>query len=704
LGIIQTALEKAKSSRRFLMRAKNIFPIILIIVLVVPVGSQTDIQLLDQKVVKEILNEISGIRAKEYVTGISQFNRTDGAYENTGYEKAVDYVMSHLNKAGLQDVELLLYPSDGAVSHGTWLSHPGFKVKSAQLSVIRPVKEKWCDFSVTAVSLMPYSNGNGVYEGEVIYVGKGTSEKDYEGKDVEGKIVFADRADVGQTMREAVIKRGALGIIAAFSGNKRLAEYPSAAEVNRIYLKAEERKKASWGFSLSRVQTEKLRQLLKRKTKVVMRAEIYAETFSGNMAIISTAIKGSTYPDQEIVFMAHLDHYKPGACDNASGCAGLIETAATLTKLIDNGKLPQPLRTIRFLWVPELEGMAAYIENNKETAKKGIIGINFDMIGEDTRICQTVMQITRAPLSRPSFLDGLIEHYASFVDRLGILTRVGPNNMFSYRIVDYMGGSDHLLFNDSQIGVPSTMFVHLNNRFWHTSLDTPDKIDPAEMKRSIMLGLCMGWTAANYSDDQVYDLLELTYRSAERRMERYALKYIGRLKKSSSRNIHTTHRNIQKYLEILLDNGIQSLSSVLVNLPNRKENSETIEKYRVLLQKYAEIQKLRITNYYINLCLKKGIETQDVAFSELEKECSAIIPLRLIGQSLGTKAAFEMFSAQNLGSISGYDMLSEMLNFSDGKNSLLKIRDAVSAQYREISLKWIKSLFEILKENGIVRY
>ena len=110
------------------MSIKKAFAFILAALLAIPAGSQTDIRLLDQKIVKEILNEISGIRAKEYVTGISQFNRTDGAYEDTGYEKAVDYVMSRLKIAGLHDVELLLFPSDGAVSHGTWLSHPGFRV------------------------------------------------------------------------------------------------------------------------------------------------------------------------------------------------------------------------------------------------------------------------------------------------------------------------------------------------------------------------------------------------------------------------------------------------------------------------------------------------------------------------------------------------------------------------------------------------
>ncbi len=81
---------------------------------------------------------------------------------------------------------------------------------------------------------------------------------------------------------------------------------------------------------MSKVQTENLKNLQDANRKITARAEVHAETFAGHMPVISSAIRGSRFPEQEIICMAHLDHYKPGANDNASGSAGMLEMATTL--------------------------------------------------------------------------------------------------------------------------------------------------------------------------------------------------------------------------------------------------------------------------------------------------------------------------------------------------------------------------------------
>ena len=60
--------------------------------------------------------------------------------------------------------------------------------------------------------------------------------------------------------------------------------------------------------------------------------------------------------EEEIAFSCHLDHQTAGANDNASGCVTILEVARTLQKLIAEGKLARPARTIRFIWPPEIEG------------------------------------------------------------------------------------------------------------------------------------------------------------------------------------------------------------------------------------------------------------------------------------------------------------------------------------------------------------
>jgi len=686
------------------MRIKKFVFLLLSTAAAAVLFGQADFRLLDKGVYRALRDEISGVRAMDYIRGISRFNRTDGAFEGTGYEKAVSYVMDILEESGVAEIKLHTYLSDGVESYGSWRSNPGFRIHSARLYLIKPSRSKWCDTSETTVALMPYSNGQGVEEAEVVFVGKGASDKDYEGREVEGKIVFAEHGDAAAVMRQAVQKRGAAGIVMGSSSKKSLVEFPSLVEVNRLYLSGEETRNSKWGFSLSRVQTETLKNLLESERKVVMRAEVHAETFSGHMPVISAVIKGSEYPDQEIIYMAHLDHYKPGANDNASGCAGLVELASTFTRLIGEGRIPRPLRTIRFLWVPEWEGTAAYIEKNADTVQKGVIGINMDMIGANLQNSQSFLSISRTPLSGPSFLDALVEYYTDYVDRMRITTEMGSNSTFNYRVVDYMGGSDHMMFCDAQIGVPSMMMCNIGDRFWHTSFDVPENIDPTEMERSILLAAFVGWTAASYGEQILGVLSELTLHSLIGRIESRALEYSARLHRSGEKKLHRMHGNIQSYYDFLYDYGSGCFAAISDNLPADKTPSSGFHEEKEILKRYVDLQRKRTECVYRTLCRMKETEPRKAELSAMETECSRIFPKRLTSQSLSFRIVREVLRDNGIFPFLSYDMVWEMMNFADGGHNLLQIRNAMCAQFREVGIKPVKVVFDALKEQGWIGY
>ncbi len=73
---------------------------------------------------------------------------------------------------------------------------------------------------------------------------------------------------------------------------------------------------------------------------------------------------------------------KQGANDNKSGSAGILEVARILHTLIDEGRIPRPKRTIRFLWGPEFSGTGPWVESNKDLMEKTLANINMDMVGE----------------------------------------------------------------------------------------------------------------------------------------------------------------------------------------------------------------------------------------------------------------------------------------------------------------------------------
>ena len=48
-------------------------------------------------------------------------------------------------------------------------------------------------------------------------------------------------------------------------------------------------------------------------------------------------------------------------------------------------------------------------------------------------------------------------------------------------------------------------------------------------------------------------------------------------------------------------------------------------------------------------------------------------------------------------------MTYEILNFVDGKRSILDIRNAVSAEYEPVPVEWVTEFLDVLSKAGVVR-
>src|SRR4029434_9607004 len=114
-------------------------------------------------------------------------------------------------------------------------------------------------------------------------------------------------------------------------------------------------------------------------------------------APLAATIPGSDPAAGEIVFSCHLDHEKPGANDNASGCAAILEIARTLNTLMGSKTIPRPSRTIRFVWPSEMTGTIAYLTKYPEIAGRIRAAIHLDMVGGDPFITKSILHVTRSP-------------------------------------------------------------------------------------------------------------------------------------------------------------------------------------------------------------------------------------------------------------------------------------------------------------------
>src|SRR4029077_18864521 len=282
---------------------------------------------------------------------------------------------------------------------------------------------------------------------DLVDVGEGTKESDYTGKDVKGKIVLVS-AQPGAVQDLAVGKFGALGIV-SYAQNQKTAWWGEDENLIRWgHLETFSANK-TFAFMVSLKTARGLRERLAKGEEIRLQAVVKAGQHAGNYEVVTATIPGADpkLKEEEIAFSCHLDHQRPGANDNASGCVTILEVARSLQKLIAEGKLARPTRTIRFIWPPEIEGTLALLNSPPTTyrstlevipsydgsTKRAIGGggnltqtgpalakrlkavIHMDMVGGGPET-KAVFHVTRGPMSLPSFVHDVAWAFAEFVN------------------------------------------------------------------------------------------------------------------------------------------------------------------------------------------------------------------------------------------------------------------------------------------------
>ena len=680
-----------------------------------PTHPQDDPNLLQPGLLWNIQEEVSGERAWDMVSKISRFHRIRGAGEGSDYDRCVEWLAREIRKIGLQDVQVKRYTADGFKKYFLWDSLVGWKVQEAELWLIEPEKRLISRFSDQAVSLMPYSQGREI-EADVVFVGQGRSPEDYENKDVRDKIVLALGGRGSQVHAEAVLKRGAAGVLVGPSERIDRLEYADLIEVNRLSPSGEEREKTGFGFSLSRRQVQELLAYFDRGQTVRMKAKVDATLFDGSMPVLEAKIIGQDFPGQEVIVMAHLDHYKPGANDNASGSAGLVEMARNILALVERGDIPALRRTIRFLWVPEMHGTIAYLSEHQDLGQKGIAGLNLDMIGEDYALCHSSFNLTRAPYSVPGYINDVVQNFIPWLDSRNFFAPTGSRHLFHARIRPYGGGSDHVMFNDSAFSIPTPMLGH-GDVFHHTNYDIPDKCDPTEMKRIISLALASALFIANADDQDAMNLArEMFGQACSRMTERTQM---------SVRLIHRYAANPEKRegLSEIYSNAIRYPSvhaqvekanlAEIKELCQQEETKQVIDELARALDNHARTEYEKIDFSHRLFLHRYGIDEKKFRPDEYYRRAAVVIPSRrfkgpLPGSVTRGKMSeeFETWMAENpekVGGSSGSKQF-EIVNLMNGRRRLLRIRDIVSCEFDETDIEYVFRFAQELEKLGLISF
>ncbi len=642
------------------------------------------ISLLDPELWNLLHEELSGELAKEYVIGISRHHRIQGS---RGYRDAAQYVLEQLSDFGFSEPDALIesYPSDGRAQYQTWQSPSGWDIDWAELRMVEPYEERIVGYPEIAMSLITYSNP-GSARAELAWVGSGTSDADYEGKDVAGKIVLATGYG-GEVHRNAVLKHGALAVV-CYLDDDRAKEYPDILAYTGMWPRTEELERVTFGFNISNRQGERLRDLLLSGQRVVLDGRVEGIGLEPYfMDIVVARIPGTERPEEHLVFTAHLDHPKESANDNASGPAALMDIARTLRRLIDTGRLPAPKRSLLFLWVPEHYGTMAYIDGHPEMTGPALGGsylanLNLDMVGENLELLHSKMVITGNPASLPTLLDVVMAEMAAAVDRTNIRTARGSLSEFNYRNTPYSGGSDHTMFIDRKI--PAAMIGHGPDYTHHTTDDTLDKVDPVELERSELLAAAAFWYLANLDSGQALDLANLVYANSSHRLGAAARRAQNSVSTTSPAELPAAWAEAQNVIDASAEHETAALVSVLYF-----NDTEPLSQHVHLMKGFLGKQRDMLGQALQAAVVARGLSA-DTQMPALIYVMDSRVPVRTTRGPLGAGIPENALSDDRLAwyeqegrALSGMVRF-ELVNFIDGERSVSEIRNLLAAEFGPI--------------------
>ena len=653
--------------------------------------------LLPDTVVAALSQELSGETAKRNLEYIARQHRMRGS---RGFRSAAEHIVKQLHDYGIKDARIEQFPADGKTFYGTQKSRPPWDAEFAELWELREENGSWtrhtrlANWDAMPVTLAQDSE-SGEATAELIDVNNGTSESDYAGKDVRGKLVLV-AAQPGAVVSLAVERFGAAGIV-SYAQNQRTAWWAENENLVRWGHLDTFAAKPAFAFMISLKQARNFQTRLARGDKIRLHAIVRAGKHPGFYDVATATIPGAdpNLRNEEIAFSCHLDHQRPGANDNASGSVAILEVARTLNKLINEGKVARPARTIRFIWPPEIEGTIALLNARPEITSRIKAVIHMDMVGGGPET-KAIFHVTRGPASMPSFVNDVAEHFGEFVNEQSAEFAGGasvPYPMFApeggkeplqAEMAEFSLGSDHQVYTDTSFGIPAIYLNDWPDRYIHTNFDTPANVDPTKLKRAAFIGAASAYFLANVKPEDASSILRLLQSHSLRRTSTMLARRSA-LPAAEAANLTRFHLSNERAL-------VDSMERFF-RIPESTRNDATLF--------LTNIQKLTGE-------VKPATDPEGDGRLIFRRNAKLKGPMSAFGYDYftdhyGAERERELRLPRFQGTRgSGGDYSYEVLNLVNGRRTTQDIRDVVSAVYGPVSLELVVEYLRALESIRVI--
>lgn len=668
--------------------------------------------LLDPDVMDEIIGEASGETAWNTIMETGGYNKDRLAEEygdGTFYEAR--YIYDMLLQYGIPGADLVRFPG-GEVWDGV----------EGELWEVSPMRQKLASYQDMRAMLANGSTDADV-TAELVWVGMGTDEE-LDRARVDGKIVVTEGSMSG-VHNAACLERGALGVVNIANGRPNFD--PLQIPWSGIRSRRGGEGDPKFGFFIPPREAEVLKHRLLAGEAITVHAQVEATTQPYELQDPVAHIPGTDPDASEIILSAHLfeGYVKQGANDNKSGSATILEVARTLNTLIEDGRIPRPRRTIRFLWGPEYSGTGPWVQENRDLMEKTLANINMDMVGEWLTLNKAYMRLMRTTYGQPHYINDVMENYYRFVgesnneriqNRSGfykvprrIVAPTGADEPFYYSIETHYGASDHMVFNDWGVQVPGIMMIVWPDQWYHTSGDRIDKADPTQLKRVAIIGAAAAYTVANADDDMAVRLAGEIASNATRRLGHQFIIGQERLNEAEADNLARQYRWARAHVEGTVMAEKETLESVMELAENEQQVGDYVSEMQRVVDAIGGAHLEALESHMEAVAGSLGVSPVRLRMSEMERRAAGIVPRQTaLVKRDGYRGWGDHLSAvpEDVRARYPYEGLAstgELQLLVDGRHSVLDIKTMLDAQMRTTSdLQSILNYLEVLKAAGLV--
>jgi hypothetical protein len=662
--------------------------------------------LLEPAILRALDTELSGTRAKDHVQRLTQFHRVPAS---PGFHDAVQYIREQAVQFGLADVRVESFSGDGKTYFGTLLGNRGWRVNSGELSEVSPRARRITSTTDTALAVADNSESADVTSA-LVDVGAGTAAADYAGKEVRGRLVLAD-GNPGTVHAQAVAERGALGIV-SYNANQQTGWWRDNADLVRWgHLDAQGRAN-TFAIMISIREARDLQRRLSAGEAITLHARVDAASDDQSpYETLMATIPGSDQAAGEIVFSCHLDHQKPGANDNASGCSAILEIARALNGLIASKTIARPARTIRFVWPSEMTGTIAYLTKYPEIAGRIKAAVHLDMVGGDPFVTKSILHVTRSPWSVASLTDEVAEIFTRFVidgayegassgdGSKAVRAPGGSKDAFWADITPYESGSDHWIYQEGAFAIPTVYLRDWPDVYIHTTGDLVDNIEPTKLKRSAFIAAATGYFLATFPNSGAEALLSHLTVGAHARLAEDARRVVAQMgtgQRPSGEVLNTLAQGIERE-----QRRIRSVARFVPTPMDQTLRARLTAMERGIIGVWTSLG-MSGAPFTPTAQRIRGRGGEDRRVPIRSKDIKG--PLDPANDWVAEKAGaagrqIALLKIRNSG-----DVAYEIVNFIDGQRSISDIRDAVSAEFGSVPLNAVVEYLELLARTGAVRF